>query len=70
MDYQELGNALSSLRRAKKISQQTLADHVGISRATVNAFESGRAGDVGVRKVLKIADYLGFELGKNLLFLR
>ncbi|RLA50186.1 MAG: transcriptional regulator [Gammaproteobacteria bacterium] len=62
MDYQELSRALSRLRRAKNISQQTLADHVGVSRATVNGFENGRVGDVGIRKVLKIADYLGFEL--------
>jgi len=61
MDYQEVVGFLSRLRRSKKISQQTLAEHTGISRATINAFETGRAGDIGIRKVLKIADYLGFE---------
>jgi len=62
MDFQELGEFLSKSRRSKKISQQTLADHIGISRATINAFEAGRAGDIGIRKILKIIDYLGFEL--------
>ncbi|MDO8843294.1 hypothetical protein [Methylicorpusculum sp.] len=27
-----------------------------------NALEKGRSGDVGVRKVLSILDYLGYEL--------
>ena len=62
MDYQELGCALSRLRRSKRISQQTMAEQVGISRATINAFENDRAGDIGIRKVLKIVDYLGLEL--------
>ena len=62
MDFKTLGTHLSRLRREQKLSQQYLADHVGISRATINALENGRAGDVGVRKVLKIIDYLGYEL--------
>ncbi|MCL7945082.1 helix-turn-helix transcriptional regulator [Marinobacter sp. ATCH36] len=44
------------------MSQQVMADHLGLSRATINALENGRSGDVGVRKVIKILDYLGYEL--------
>jgi len=62
MDFKELGESLSQLRRSQKISQQTLADHIGVSRATINTLENGRPGDVGVRKVIKIVDYLGYEL--------
>lgn len=62
MDYQELGQTIARLRREKKISQQTMAEHLGISRATLNAFENNRSGDIGVRKVMKILDYLGCEL--------
>ena len=62
MDYQELGSAIAALRKQKKVSQQQLADHIAISRATLNALENGRAGDVGVRKVMKVLDYLGYEL--------
>lgn len=50
------------MRGLKKISQQYMADAIGVSRATINALETGRAGDVGVRKVLKILDYLGYEI--------
>jgi hypothetical protein len=34
----------------------------GFSRATISALEKGRAGDDGVRKVMKILDYLGYEV--------
>jgi len=62
MDFQELGGQIAELRGLKKISQQHVADAIGISRATINALETGRAGDVGVRKVLKILDYLGYDI--------
>lgn len=62
MDYQDLTTTIASLRKQKKVSQHTMAHHLGISRATINALENGRAGDIGVRKVMKILDYLGCEL--------
>jgi len=62
MEYKDLGEQISLLRRQQKISQQVLADQVGISRATLNALEGGRATDVGLRKVIKVLNYLGFEL--------
>ncbi|TVP53848.1 MAG: XRE family transcriptional regulator [Halomonadaceae bacterium] len=62
MDFQELSQTLIQLRREQKISQQTMAEHLGISRATINSLENARSGDVGVRKIMKILDYLGFEL--------
>jgi len=62
VDYQALGQAINQLRREQKLSQQTLAEHLGISRATINALEKARPGDVGIRKVMKVVDYLGYEL--------
>lgn len=62
MDFQTLGQTIAGLRQEQKISQQTMADHLCISRATINALENARAGDVGVRKVMKILDYLGYEM--------
>ena len=62
MDFDALGARITDLRRAQKCSQQVMADQIGISRATINALENGRAGDVGIRKVIKIVDYLGCEL--------
>lgn len=62
MDYQNLGQTLCTLRQQHGVSQQMLATHTGISRATINALENGRSGDIGIRKVIKILDYLGKEL--------
>lgn len=62
MDYQTLGQSLSALRRENGVSQQKMAEDIGISRATINAFENNRSGDIGIRKVMKMFDYLGKEL--------
>ena len=62
MDYKELGQFIVEARRSRGCSQQGLADHIGVSRATISALEKGRSGDVGLRKVMKMLDYLGYEL--------
>lgn len=62
MDFQDLGQAIKNLRQQKGYSQQQLADHLRLSRMTINSLENARAGDVGVRKVMKVLDYLGYEL--------
>lgn len=62
MNFSDLGRELRRRRVEQGISQQLMADHLAISRATINALETGRAGDVGVKKVMKMADYLGVEL--------
>ncbi|CBL46984.1 Hypothetical protein HDN1F_34010 [gamma proteobacterium HdN1] len=62
MDFYSLGQEARRLRTEKQITQQIMAEHLQISRATINAFETGRAGDVGIKKVIKIMDYLGYEL--------
>jgi len=59
---QELGQEIIVLRRAEKVSQQVLADAIGVSRATINALENGRSHDVGIRKVMKILDFFNCEL--------
>jgi transcriptional regulator with XRE-family HTH domain len=62
MDFNEIGLAVTAFRRGQKLSQQLIADATGLSRATINALETGRAGDVGLRKVIKVMDYLGYEI--------
>lgn len=62
MDFKEIGLVVTEIRRNKKLSQQIIADDTGLSRSTINALETGRAGDVGLRKVIKILDYLGYEI--------
>lgn len=62
MDFLELGQQIRQLRQRQGITQQLMAEHLQISRMTLNSIETGRAGDVGIRKVMKVLDYLGFEL--------
>ena len=54
----KLSNRLRVLRAEKEISQQTLADEVGISRQTVNSIERGKF-NPSVRTALKMAEYFG-----------
>ena len=62
MDFQELAKNLARLRRNKNISQQTISNDLNISRATISNFESGTSSDIGLKKVLQIVDYLGYEI--------
>ncbi len=62
MDFSELGQAISKIRKDKKISQQQLSNDLHISRATISSFENARSVDIGLRKVLQITDYLGFKI--------
>lgn len=61
MDFNELGKEIASLRKMKKISQKELSEDLHISRATISSFENGNSVDIGLKKVLQIIDYLGFE---------
>ena len=62
MDLQEFGTHIAQLRKAKKVSQQELSKDLGISRATISSLENGTSSDVGIKKILQILDYLGYEL--------
>ncbi|WP_419677398.1 helix-turn-helix domain-containing protein [Aliarcobacter lanthieri] len=62
MDFYELGKELVALRKSKNISQQTISKDLNISRATISNFESGTSSDIGLKKVLQIIDYLGYEI--------
>ncbi len=66
MEYANLGKIVFNLRKSHTISQQTLADSVGISRATINALEKNRSGDIGIKKVMKILAYFDMELSIKL----
>ncbi len=62
MDLKEFGKHISQLRKEKKVSQKQLAYDLNISRATISSLENASGSDVGIKKVLQILDYLGFEL--------
>lgn len=58
----EIGEQIRKERKRRKLSQQTLANELGMSRTTIGLIESGTVQDIGVRKLIRILGYLGLEL--------
>lgn len=57
-----LGVRIAERRKTLKLSQAALARRAGISRATLDALENGRAGELGFSKVTRLLAALGLEL--------
>ena len=62
MDFKTFGKKIATLRKEKSVSQEQLAKDLNISRATISSLENGTSSDVGIKKVLYILDYLGYDL--------
>ena len=56
MDEQTLYNRIAELRAAKGLSQQQLADAIGVSRNTISTVETGRF-TPSVVTALQLAQY-------------
>jgi transcriptional regulator with XRE-family HTH domain len=61
-DLISLGDQIAERRKRLKFSQTDLARKAGLSRATLDALENGRAGELGFSKVAKLLAALGLEL--------
>ena len=57
-----IGEQIAAHRKSLKLSQTELARKAGVSRATLDALENGRAGEMGFSKVAKLLAALGLEL--------
>ncbi len=62
MELDEIGQLIRKARKASKLSQESLGQHLGMSRATISAIENGTVSEIGIRKVLSICAALGLEL--------
>jgi transcriptional regulator with XRE-family HTH domain len=62
IDLISIGIRIAEGRKALKLSQTALSHKAGISRATLDALENGRTGELGFSKVTKILAALGLEL--------
>ncbi len=58
----EIGENIRKERKLRKLSQEKLASALGMSRATISQIESGSVQEIGVRKLMRILDYLDLEL--------
>jgi len=54
IDLISIGNQIAERRKALKLTQSALARKAGVSRATLDALENGRAGELGFSKVTKL----------------
>lgn len=57
-----IGTEIAAARTKRGWRQTDLAKRASISRATVDALENGRAGELGFSKITKILAALGMEL--------
>ena len=57
-----IGAQVATRRKKFKLSQAALARKAGMSRATLDALENGRAGEIGFTKLTKLLAALGLEL--------
>jgi transcriptional regulator with XRE-family HTH domain len=62
LDLVSIGNQIAERRKTIKLSQAALSRKAGVSRATLDALENGRAGELGFSKLTKLLTALGLEL--------
>jgi transcriptional regulator with XRE-family HTH domain len=62
LDLISIGARIAEQRKKLKLSQTVLAREAGISRATIDALENGRAGELGFTKLTKLLATVGLEL--------
>jgi transcriptional regulator with XRE-family HTH domain len=62
LDLISIGPQIAERRKTLKLSQSELASRAGVSRATLDALENGRAGELGFSKLTKLLTALGLEL--------
>jgi transcriptional regulator with XRE-family HTH domain len=62
LSLEEIGKEIATARKAHRLRQADLAAKAGISRATVDALENGRASDIGYSRLARILTALGLEL--------
>jgi transcriptional regulator with XRE-family HTH domain len=62
LDLVSVGGRIAERRKSLKLSQAELSRKAGVSRATLDALENGRAGELGFSKIVKLLAALGLEL--------
>jgi transcriptional regulator with XRE-family HTH domain len=58
----EIGPLLKQARQKAGLSQQQLAQPLGMSRATISAIEGGRCEEIGFQKLLALLERVGLEI--------
>jgi len=57
-----IGQQIRGTRKKTGISQAELAKALGMSRTTIGQIENGSVQEIGVRKLIRVLEFLGLEL--------
>jgi transcriptional regulator with XRE-family HTH domain len=57
-----IGEQIRQARKGRKVSQAVLARTLGMSRTTIGQIENGTVREIGVRKLIRVLEFLGLEL--------
>jgi transcriptional regulator with XRE-family HTH domain len=58
----EIGKQIRKIRKQRNVSQAELARALGMSRTTIGQIENGTVQDIGVRKLIRVLEFLNLEL--------
>ena len=58
----EIGKQIKQARKLRKLSQSDLAKTFGMSRTTIGQIENGTVQEIGIRKIMRLLEYLDLEL--------
>lgn len=57
-----IGRSIREARKRQKVTQSEAAKAAGIGRSSLSQIENGKIQDIGIRKVIRVLDFLGLEL--------
>jgi transcriptional regulator with XRE-family HTH domain len=57
-----IGNEIRQARKSRNLTQAMLAKSLGMSRTTIGQIENGVVQEVGVRKLIRVLEFLDLEL--------
>lgn len=58
----DIGQQIRQARKKRNLSQAQIAKALGMSRTTIGQIENGTVQDVGVRKLIRLLEFLRLEL--------
>lgn len=58
----EIGKNIRQARKSRKITQAEMAKALGMSRTTIGQIENGTVQEIGVRKLIRMLEFLGLEI--------
>jgi transcriptional regulator with XRE-family HTH domain len=58
----DLGREIATARKSARLTQFELAKRAGVSRATIDLLENGRASEIGYSRLARILRVVGLEL--------